>query len=281
MNVRSYLAFAAVVALTAAWTAPAPAQSIEPPPTVTLQLTDAPLHQALTLLFKDSGRQFQLERGATGSVNAVLNDVPWEVALRMVLEAQGLSYRIQDNVYIVGPKPATPVDAPPREPPAYERESGVEGKPRVSVPGSEAKKVEVIKIQHNDPAMLAAIFGGESVGFLYGGAGLGTYGIGGYGYGAGYGGYGQGYGGYGGYGQQRYGGYGGYGGYGQGYGGYGTGYGGYGGFGGGGGYGGYGGYGGLPMGYLGIPGYGGGYSGAVPNYGRGSQVAGWISPGVR
>jgi hypothetical protein len=240
MRLRSHFVLATALAMAAIWlSGPVLAQGAEEPPTVTLTLKDANLQQALDLLFRESGYRFQLEGGVSGVVNATLNDVSWDQTLRLILASQDLTYQVQDDVYRITRKPAGGAAAAPPLPPMATPAERISAGAPLSAPGGDTR-LEVVKVQFSDPAMLAAIFGGQSVGYGWGGGGLSTYGIGGYGYG----GYGRGTSGYGGLG----------------------------------GLGGLGGFGGL--GYTGIPSYGGGYSAAVPSWGQGSWIGGALTGGL-
>jgi hypothetical protein len=195
MRLRCYLVLALVVAATTVWATAAWAQASEPPRTVTLELKDAPLPQSLDLLFRNSGYSFQLEGGVTGSVTASLAEVPWDAALRAILDSQGLQYRRTDNVYTISRKAAPVVDQPQRNPPPPQKGRADQGILTKEVAaGVAGTRLEVVKVQHSDPLMMAALFGGVGIPYLYGGSsGLGQYGIGGYG--GGYGGFQGGLGG--------------------------------------------------------------------------------------
>jgi hypothetical protein len=231
---------------------------------ISLELRDAELQSALTMLFKNSGKSFVIEGGAQGLVNVSLNDVSWDQALRAVLDSLGLTATIDqaNNVYHIYPASTAP-PSPPRPP---EVENPPTPPPTAEKPTSEgATNLGIIPVRHASVMDMAFWFGGTAAySSVSGGGGMTRYGIGGYG--GGYGGYGGGYGGYGG----GYGGYGGIGGYGRsgygGIGGYGTsGYGGIGGYGTSG-YGGVGGYG--RSGYGGVGGYGRSGYGGIGGYGR-------------
>ena len=211
---------------------------------ISLELKDADLPSALTMLFKNTGKSFVLEGGARGTVNVSLIDVSWDQALRAVLESMNLTYRIDADVYHMFPAGVTPPPPPPSisvsPPPIQAKES--------SSTAEGATHLGIIPVRHASVMDMAYWFGGVAAqssvaqtpglsGYGIGGfgavSGLGGYGAGGYGGGAGgYGGVGGGYGGVGGaggYGRSGYGGVGGVGGYGGGVGGYGGGVGGYGG----------------------------------------------------
>jgi hypothetical protein len=243
---------------------PAPAAAPQPH-NVTLELKDADVRVALTMLFKESGYNYVLTPDVQGRVTVSMHDVSWDQALRFVLESLGLTYHREDTIYYIERRQTAapgPMTGPSGGPPP------VSSGPAVSAAGSTAaggQRLEVVKVLHSDPAMIAALFGGISIPYLYGGmggGGLSQYGIGGYG--AGGGGYGGGYGG-GGYGGGGYGG--GQGGYGGGQGGYGGGLGGYGG-----GLGGIGGgLGGIGGGLGGIGGGLGGIGGGLGGFGGGQR----------
>jgi hypothetical protein len=247
----------------------------EQPEKITLDFRDADLREALDALFRGRPQSYLLDPDVSGRVTLSLKDVPWNAALRSILDSNGLEYSINNNIYRVFRKPPeTPVSGAFTGTTISSSSMPTPTMPTSAVSPRRALKIEVIQLQHADPAEIAALFGGYAVSSGFGGmgAGLGSYGIGGVygggGIGGGYGGYGGGYGGVGG-------GYGGYGGT-SGYGGYGGG--GYGGYGGTSGYGGYGGggYGGIG-GISGIGGYGGAgrYGGYGGTSGYGSSYGGY------
>jgi hypothetical protein len=233
---------------------------------ISLELKDADLPSALTMLFKNTGKSFVLEGGAQGTVNVSLNEVSWDQALRAVLESLNLTYRIEGTVYHIFPAGVTPPPPPPGSAAGTVAESPIAPAKESSSTAAGATHLGIIPVRHASVIDMAYWFGGVAAqSYITQTPGLSGYGIGGYGavsglggYGGGIGGYGGGIGGYGG-GIGGYGGVGGIGGYGGGIGGYGGGIGGYGGYGGGiGGYGGgIGGYGGGIGGYGGIGGIGG------------------------
>jgi len=105
-----------------AHTLPVLAQADVSPLAVTLEFKDTPLRQALEMLFQDSGHRFQIEEGATGVVNALLNEVPWEQALRVILASQDLRSRRQGDVYYISRRPGIGVTADPRIAPEVVRD---------------------------------------------------------------------------------------------------------------------------------------------------------------
>jgi hypothetical protein len=222
---------------------------------VTLNLQNADIRSALTLLFNTVGANFSIASDVRGFVTVSLNDVPFQAALESILRASTmmpLTYRIENGVYTISPKQEdnTNTYAPTQQ----ENTSTSSSTTTPSLP----KRFTKIPVNFADAGEIALLLGGTPIiSYYYNTAGmLGMNNMGG-----GYGGYGNGFGGggfggYGGYGNTFGGGYGGFGG---GYGVFGGGFGntfggGYGGIGGGfgntfgGGYGGYNNYGGYNSG---------------------------------
>jgi hypothetical protein len=208
---------------------------------ISLDFKNSSIESALTTLFQGTGRNYVLAPGVSGTVTVSLRDMQFEQALQATLRSAGLTYRVEDNVYVIRTKDLT-TSAPSAN-------TGGSKLPTVSGPSASSNselpsaevRVERIPLMFMDTVDIAGLFGAETTmpraqtlattgGNFGGGSGFniggvsGAYGSGGYG--GYYGGYGSsgGYGGYGGYG----GGYGNYGGYGsspsRGYGNYGGGY---------------------------------------------------------
>jgi len=150
---------------------------------VSVQLRDAPLADALNLLFQGTGYSFRLEPGASGKVTATLNGLPFDRALKAVLDVNGLTYRIEPrDLYVIGPRkePATP-----------------SGQSRESQPRPEAKVYFIgpggrYELQALDARQVAVWFGGRVAagspvpvpltgGQGYGFGAIGGVGIGGFG----------------------------------------------------------------------------------------------------
>jgi len=196
-----------------------------------LELQDAPIRDALRILFKNVGVSYTIASDVQGTVTASLKSVPFETALRNLLGQVDATYRVEASIFNIVRK-ETQTDV-----------GGGNQLPNETLPTTDQKRFYRIKIQHADPQYVYMLLRGE-MGFNSGpeistlsGGGFGG-GQGGFG-GGGFGGGGQGGGGFGG---------GGFGGGGQGGGGFGGGGFGGGGFGGGssgGGFGGRGGGGGM------------------------------------
>ena len=208
---------------------------------VTLNLQNADIRSALTLLFNTVGANFSIASDVRGSVTVSLNDVPFQTALESILRASSmmpLTYRIENGVYTISPKQEdnTNTYAPTQQ--ANTSTSSSTTTPslpkrftKIPVNFADAGEIAlllggtpIISYYYNTAGMLGMNSMGGGYGNGFGGGGFGGYG-GGYG-GGGYGnsfggGFGGGYGGGmgGGFGNSFGGGYGG-GGYGGGYGGY-------------------------------------------------------------
>lgn len=191
---------------------------------VTLTLKDTDVRVALEALFRSVGKDFIMDPGIVGPVPALsFNNVSFETALKSIVKSAGLTYRVDDEIYIITKKPELTRTGSGPEPPAYT--------PEPEVVAADEVIIEKIPLNYSSASEILAIMNGDYDNLSYGSGG---YGNGGYGsYGTGYGGYGS-YGGsgsypgsYGGYGSGSYGG-----GYSGGYpGGYSGNYGSYGGYG--------------------------------------------------
>jgi hypothetical protein len=124
------------------------------------------------MLFHESGFSYVLSPGVQGRVTVSLHDVSWDQALRFVLDSLSLTYQREDNVYLIGRRAA---ETPPREP-ARGSPAKPDGLKPAATPGK--PRLDVVKVLYSDPAMIAAVLGGTSVGYTYGGGGLAPYGIG-------------------------------------------------------------------------------------------------------
>ncbi|MGC8833240.1 MAG: STN domain-containing protein [Armatimonadota bacterium] len=226
---------------------------------VTIDVKDANIRDVLSLLQKGREKSFNFVidpqvLASAPPINASLSDVPFETALRTILNGHGLKYTKSQDTYTISLRtPQTELGTTAPTQPTTETTT-TETTTRASV------TVAKIPLMRADPAEVAQILGGTVIsggliGSIGGGYGGGFGGYGGFGGIGSYGGFGGGFGGYGGFG-----GIGSYGGFGGGLGSYGGfgGIGSYGGFGGGlGSYGGIGSYGGFGGGYGGIGSYGG------------------------
>src|SRR5256885_15133770 len=75
---------------------------------VTLNLENADLRYALKLLFTSAAVNYTLDQAVQGSVTVALTDVPFRTALESVLRSTQsqapLTYRVEDQVYVITPK---------------------------------------------------------------------------------------------------------------------------------------------------------------------------------
>jgi hypothetical protein len=220
---------------------------------ISVNLVDADIRDALTVLFRGTDKNFVLTEGATAGtrITVKLDGVDFETALQLILQQAGLQHKVAGNVYTISPAAATGVGGgyaarppgrggnTPVAPPASTHPTSLDdifaggassgGSTYETTTAEGAEKVTTtIKILYGDATEIAQLFGGQVAqgrfSSAYGG-GYGGYsgmygGFGGFGGSGSYGGFG-GYGSSGSYGS-RYGGYGGYGSYGSGYGGYGS-----------------------------------------------------------
>ena len=160
-----------------------------------LDLDQADIRDALKIIFKNAGYSYSVDNTVQGTVTVHLTNIPFETALRNVLNQVSSTYRIEGGIYNIVLRPndiATGTLAPP-------------------VP--EANEIiRKIYIRSADPALIFAILAGTAdIGSMPetstlsfgGGFGGGGGGRGGGGFGGGGGGFGGGGGGFGGGGGGR------------------------------------------------------------------------------
>ena len=196
---------------------------------IELTLQDGDVRAAIQAFFQAAGVNYAIDPEVQGVVPSLsFKGVPFEVALRSLVKAAGLVYRVSDGIYIISKKPdvsTTTASLSTTLPTTTDTTV-------VDTTTAEETIIEKVPLSNTGASEILAMMNGNTSGSSYG---YGSYG----GYGGGFGGYGGGFGSYGGYG----GGFGGYGGGFGSYGGYGGGFGSYGGYGGYGSYGSYGSYG--------------------------------------
>ena len=72
-------------------------------PKINLTIKDADIKQVLTFLAREGGVNIIASENVSGNVTVHLKEVPWDLALDMILKAKGLDYVVQDGVYRVAP----------------------------------------------------------------------------------------------------------------------------------------------------------------------------------
>lgn len=80
---------------------------------ISLELKDADVKSSLSMLFKNQpGKSYVIEGGATGIVNVSLRDVPWEQALRAILDSANLTWVKDGDIYHIRPATMSLAPAP-------------------------------------------------------------------------------------------------------------------------------------------------------------------------
>ncbi len=189
-----------------------------------LELEQADIRDAIKLLFKQVDGQYTISNEVQGTITANFKNVPFQTALRGILNQVNATYRIEGGIYNIIPRPNENPDV------GTTPDLG-------AAAGATTTPIRRIKVRSADPALLVAILAGtadiqtypETSTFFGGGGGGFGGGSGGFsgGFGGGSGGFSGGFGG-GGFGGGGFGG-GGFGGGGFGGGGFGGGSGGFGG----------------------------------------------------
>jgi len=221
---KYFFLIVAIAACTASAVAGALAADEGKTANIELTLQDGDVRAAIQAFFQAAGVNYAIDPEVQGVVPSLsFKGVPFEVALRSLVKAAGLVYRVSDGIYIISKKPdvsTTTASLSTTLPTTTDTTV-------VDTTTAEETTIEKVPLSNTGASAILAMMNGNTSGSSYGYGSYGGYGGGFGGYGGGFGSYG-GYGGYGGYGS--YGGYGGYGSYGS-YGSYGrSSYGGYGGY---------------------------------------------------
>ena len=170
-----------------------------------LNLESADIRDALKILFKQVGAQYSVSQEVQGTVTAYLSNVPFETALRNLLNQVNATYRIEGGIYVIIPKPAA------NDPGETTGDTGTVAEP--------TRPIIRIRIQSADPQLIVALLnasadintqpeqstmnigsGGGMGGGMNGGGGMSGGGFGGGGFGGGMSGGGGGLSGGGGFG---------------------------------------------------------------------------------
>ena len=72
-----------------------------------IELDQADIRDALKIIFKAVNASYTASNDVQGTVTVHLRDVPFETALRNVLNQVNATYRVEGNVYVIIPKPET------------------------------------------------------------------------------------------------------------------------------------------------------------------------------
>ncbi len=70
---------------------------------INLTIKDADIQQVLTFLAREGEVNIIASENVQGAVTVHLKDVPWDLALDMILKSKGLDYVVEDGVYRVAP----------------------------------------------------------------------------------------------------------------------------------------------------------------------------------
>ena len=178
-------------------------------PPVTLDLRDASVTDALTQLFKYAGvNNYLIDPQVNGYIRSLkIADQPFENALRLILRASGvpLTFKKENNVYIVNVRPLNTLENLTPPPPADLTNTNKQYQPYETIPLTYLDPEEIAGplgitfIRHYGRQPIGGAGGGGGLGGGiggggggFGGGGLGGFGGGGGGLGGGIGGGGGG-----------------------------------------------------------------------------------------
>lgn len=113
---------------------------------ITLQLNDADVRDALRMMFKGLGVSYQISQEVQGTITVDFKDIPFETALKGILDQVNATYRVETGIYQVIPR---------------EKFTGPEN-PETTGPAPTAKKVvRRIRVLHADPYYILYMLTGQ------------------------------------------------------------------------------------------------------------------------
>ncbi len=194
MNTQTKRIMSALVGLALVGAAPIASAQNDPKDQIipSIELQDAPIRDALRILFKNVGVSYSIAPDVQGTVTASLKNVAFETALRNLLGQVDATYRLEGAIYTIVKK---------------EIDTGAGTTPNAEpLPTTtDQKNFYRIKINRADPQYIYLLLRGEmgfgsgpEISTLQGGGGFGGGGFGGGQGGQGGGGFGGGQGGFGG-----------------------------------------------------------------------------------
>src|SRR5260370_12723159 len=83
---------------------------------VSVNLKDVVLKDFFRLIHEISGLNVVLDPDVKGTLTVVLDDVPWDQALDIVLKNNSLQRQLDGNVFPIAPLDTLPIEPPPRHP---------------------------------------------------------------------------------------------------------------------------------------------------------------------
>lgn len=113
-----------------------------------LELDQADVRDALKIIFKTVNANYTVSQEVQGTVTVHLRDVPFETALRNVLNQVTATYRVEGGVYVIIPKPNDTIT------PTTSGDTGT--------PATQSTPIVKIKIKAIDPQLVAMILAGTA-----------------------------------------------------------------------------------------------------------------------
>lgn len=113
-----------------------------------LELDQADVRDALKIIFKTVNANYTVSQEVQGTVTVHLRDVPFETALRNVLNQVTATYRVEGGVYVIIPKPNDTITPNTNTNP--------------DTPATQSTPIVKIKIKAIDPELVAMILAGTA-----------------------------------------------------------------------------------------------------------------------
>jgi hypothetical protein len=126
---------------------------------ISLNMRGVDITEVLRVMFRSAGENFSIEPGVSGKVTVSLENVPFNTALRTVLEQVGATFVKEEGIYKVKPEAATATG----------------GISSIGVPQT-PRRLRIVEVRFVDAEEMARIFGGRAAGAV---AAYGSFGDGG------------------------------------------------------------------------------------------------------
>lgn len=113
-----------------------------------VQFEQADIRDALKVLFREVGSNYSVDPEVQGTVTANLTNVPFETALRNLLQQVRATYRLEGGIFVIIPRP--------------ENNNPVTNPTIPTAPTTQTNPIRKIYLRSADPALIAKILGGSS-----------------------------------------------------------------------------------------------------------------------
>ena len=112
-----------------------------------LELDQADVRDALRIIFRTVGANYSIDPLVQGTVTLSIRDVPFETALRNVLNQVGATYRVEAGIYVIFLRPTA--------------DAAITGQQEL-LPAEQAMPIRRIRLRSADPFLIIQMLTGEA-----------------------------------------------------------------------------------------------------------------------